>query len=263
MSARGEGSCDMNINGEKTIQKQFLKAFENSRDKLVIFDIGANIGDWTCMLGKEALRLKIYSRIEVHAFEPVPSTFQTLQENIAKNKFSDIAHFVPEALSNEEGVTRMFIEGDNAGSNSLHEFSLKKDVRSIQIRRTTIDLYSFRNNIKFIHLVKCDAEGHDMEVLLGAKRSFQEQKIGAFQFEYSSLWVYSRHYLKDVFDYFKGSPYVIGKITPHGLELHDQWNDNLERFYGCNYLILHKETRHWFQTRKMEWDAYNTLTVSS
>ena len=80
----------------------------------------------------------------------------------------------------------------------------------------------------------------------------------ACQFEYNYLWIYSRHYFKDVFDFIKGTGYCVGKITPGGVELYEQWHPELDRFIAGNYLLLHPDALNWFVTHKGQFDAYNT-----
>ncbi|HEX6912929.1 MAG TPA: hypothetical protein VF142_21145 [Longimicrobium sp.] len=62
----------------------------------------------------------------------------------------------------------------------------------------------------------------------------------AAQFEYNHRWVYARHFLKDVFDLMRGMPYAVGKLTPAGVELYDDWHFELERFFENNFLVLHR-----------------------
>lgn len=197
-------------------------------------------------------------RLEIHSFEPIPSTFMVLQERISKHQLRNIVHLVSQALSNEDGTAEMYISGETAETNSLHPDATNRDQRRIQIDKTTAYTYCSRNDIAIIHFLKCDTEGHDMEVLRGAKRLFDEQRVMACQFEYNHRWVYSRHYLKDVFDMFEGTVYSVGKITPNGIELYQGWHPELERFFEGNYILLHSAALNWFTTMTGNYDAHNT-----
>src|ERR1700691_2910494 len=74
-AARGDVRSDPRTNGEMLVQKA---AMDLSRAPSVVFDVGANRGDWTASLlghakGKE---------VTVHAFEPCLETHQRLAHRI-------------------------------------------------------------------------------------------------------------------------------------------------------------------------------------
>lgn len=262
LKARADSPNFARLNGEESLQRQLLIRFAAGQEKLVAFDVGANVGNWTWFLLQEALRLNVENRLVIHSFEPVPSTFKVLQKRITKHSLKNLVHLASQALSNEEGVDEMYVYGETSGTNSLHPDAMDRDQRRIQIDKTTAYTYCSRNDVQTIHFLKCDTEGHDMEVLHGAKSLFDEQRILACQFEYNHRWVYSRHYLKDVFDMFEGTPYTVGKVTPNGIELYRDWHPELERFFEGNYILLHPKAHHWFTTMTGKFDASGTYCAS-
>jgi FkbM family methyltransferase len=223
----------------------------------VVFEIGANIGEWSQSLLETALQFGL-EQIQVQAFEPTLATFQTLQTNLARHPLGRQVHCTPMALSNQVGTTELFVVGENAGTNSLHQDSLAKNSVKVQIATTTLDLFCQQNGIEQIHLVKCDTEGHDLYVLYGARGLIANERILVFQFEYNHRWVYSRHYLKDIFDFIKDTSYCIGKITPHGINLYSEWHPELDRFFEANYVIIHNSVLKWFNVHHGTFDAHNT-----
>ena len=54
----------------------------------------------------------------------------------------------------------------------------------------TAETYAEMRRIQRLHLVKCDAEGHDMEVLKGAESLFAKRKPDMWQFEYNHRWIW-------------------------------------------------------------------------
>ncbi|MES1998435.1 MAG: FkbM family methyltransferase [Pseudomonadota bacterium] len=263
LKARADSPNVAQFNGEELLQRQLLARFSAVQEKLVAFDVGANIGDWTWFILQETSRLNMGSRVEIYSFEPTPSTFKVLQERISKHQLQNISHLVPKALSNEDGTAEMYVTGETAGTNSLHPDAINRNQSRIQIDKTTAYAYCSSNGIQVIHFLKCDTEGHDMTVLQGAKKLFDEQRIMACQFEYNHRWIYSRHYLKDVFDMFEGTPYSIGKITPNGIELYQGWHPELERFFEGNYILLHSKALNWFTTVTGKHDEHNTYCAQS
>ena len=124
------------------------------------------------------------------------------------------------------------------------------------IDKTTVEEYCNLVNIKRIHFMKCDTEGHDMEVLIGAKALFKESRILVCQFEYNLRWIDSRHFLKDVFDLIVKLPYTIGKITPNGILYYEKYHPELDRFFEGNYLIVHKNALNWFKGKFGRFDKF-------
>jgi len=57
---------------------------------------------------------------------------------------------------------------------------------------------------------------------------------------------------------FKSTAYSVGKVTPNGIELYQDWHPELERFFEGNYILLHSEALHWFATMTGKFDTYNT-----
>jgi FkbM family methyltransferase len=259
MKARADSPNVSHLNGEESMQWQLLNRFASVQEKLVVFDVGANIGDWTWSLLQGASRLKLVDQLEIYCFEPTPSTFTVLQKRIFKHPLQKNAYLVSQALSSEDGTAEMYISGETTGTNSLHPDAMNRDQRCIQVDKTTVYTFCSRNDIAIIHFLKCDTEGHDFDILQGAKSLFDQQRIMACQFEYNHRWVYSRHYLKDVFDMFESSVYSIGKITPNGIELYQDWHPELERFFEGNYLLLHSEAFSWFISMTGKFDTYNTF----
>lgn len=261
LKARADSPNNERLNGEELLQQQIITKFSGEQQRLVVFDVGANIGNWTLSLLQEANKSNIEGRLEVHSFEPIPSTFAVLQDRINGHPLRRVVNLISLALSSENGTADMYVSAEGAETNSLHPDARHKDQWQIQIEIITLDNYCYQNNIKIIHFLKCDTEGHDMEVLLGAKRLFNEQRIMACQFEYNHRWVYSRHYLKDVFDMFESTPYNIGKITPVGIELYHEWHPELERFFEGNYILLHSAAINWFTVVIGEYDTYSTYCI--
>ena len=261
MRARAETSGGIENDGEQSIQREVLRACAAQVEKPVVFDVGANVGDWTASLLGIAEGRGVAKQLEVHCFEPVASTYLVLSERFRSGRHSTRVMLIPKACSNKAGVTQMFVVAEGAGTNSIYKDSLSRDGQPIQVEMTMVDTYCAENNVDVIHYLKCDTEGHDVEVMHGAARMFREQKIMAFQFEYNHRWVSSRHFLIDVFEFAADLPYRIGKITTDGVEIYDAWHPELERFFDGNYLLIHDSALPWFTTRTGGFDASNTYVV--
>jgi len=73
----------------------------------------------------------------------------------------------------------------------------------IEFKSTTLDEFCETNKIDFIDLLKIDTEGHEWDVLLGARRMLSERRIQFIQFEFNEMNVIARVFLKDFYDLLK------------------------------------------------------------
>ncbi|MBW2737528.1 MAG: FkbM family methyltransferase [Deltaproteobacteria bacterium] len=93
----------------------FFIRFIDSED--VVLDVGANIGAYTLLFARYAYRG------EVVGFEPEPTTFARLSENVGRNRLEGRVQLVNKAVGEEEGSLRFSI-GDKS---STHHVALDRD----------------------------------------------------------------------------------------------------------------------------------------
>ena len=153
---------------------------------------------------------------------------------------------INKAISNKIGKFDMYNFGENEGINSFfnNPFSDQSPrythTKIEKVFTTTIDIFCKENNINMIDYLKCDTEGNDLNVILGCQEMFKNEKIIALQFEYNWRWISSSSYLKDVFNHFENTNYLIGKMTRNKVQIIQEWNPEIEKFYEANYLIINK-----------------------
>lgn len=127
--------------------------FRADSDSPVIFDCGAN-------LGMASLYFKwLYPHARVQAFEPDPSTFRLLAENVASNHMDVEVHNC--ALWDQDGEVQFFVDSDNPGSllMSTDPTRLKGESIMVPARR----LSSFISGT--VDFLKLDVEGAEARVL--------------------------------------------------------------------------------------------------
>ena len=259
MKARKESSKAIDSNGEKMMQHALISQFMHEHQNLVVFDVGANVGEWALSLMDEAAKLGASEKIELHCFEPIESTFQTLEKTLEAYRDRGLIKLRKFALSSAEGSSSMFFLGENRGTNSLHSEPSCRDTRPVTVSKTTADLYSREAKVDIIHYLKVDTEGHDFAVISGCETLIKEGRVLVLQFEYNHRWVYSRHFLKDVFDHALGTAYAVGKITASGVEIYEKWHPELERFFEANYVMIRRDVLGRFPHRILTLDASNTF----
>ena len=229
------------------------------RRQACLFDVGANVGDWSSALLANC-RSRQYQLFELHVFEPVPSTASVLRKRLDGH---ECIHYEVSALSSAEGPDVMYLTGETAGTNSLHSGGEGSSSSLIPINKVTASQFCSSKGIDTIHLLKSDTEGHDMEVMIGALPLLKAGRIAVLQFEYNHRWIFSRHYLKDVFDMIEGLSYRVGKICPDHIEVYDKWYPEHERFFESNYVLLREDVMAWFDVRECSVDSHNAFTVAS
>ena len=256
--ARGEGLNDIASNGEALLQREFVAWSIRLSGRAVVFDVGANVGQWTLSLIREARRSHASGRIEIHAFEPEDAAFRILDECCERESGDLRVQRARCAMSSSDGEATLHVAGPAAGTNSLHPDMTSPSANTASVPTCAADSYCEGNGVPEVHFFKSDTEGHDFDVLLGAQGLFDNEGIGLFQFEYNHRWIYSRRYLKDVFEFANDRPYWIGKLTRRGIEIIERWHPELERFFETNYVLVHKDVLSGYTHRFLSLDASNT-----
>jgi FkbM family methyltransferase len=229
--ARRELSNLPEENGEYWLLTKFAQLAEDAGSILV--DIGANVGNWSetaaRALSSQSKRCKA-----LYAFEPARSTFVHLQDRLTRFTFAETLNA---AVSDASGVVNFFGMGDLAGTSSLYEMpgSAQETVNAL-----TLDQFAIDRGIERISFVKSDTEGHEMHVLRGASKLLSCGEIDVWQFEYNHRWVFSRSYLRDVFEFVTDKPYSVGRLTPASINTFKQWHPELERYFETNYVLIRK-----------------------
>ena len=224
---------DMDSNGELLVQREALKEAPSNRP-VVVFDVGANVGLWTRALaahsGERANDLLVY------AFEPCSSTAETLKSNIESWGLQGRVRISRSALSSSRKTGVMYCEGAGAGRNSLYALHGQTALSTETIECETLEEVCRSEALDHLDLVKIDTEGHDLEVLRGARGMLSRRAITMVQFEYNARWIDARCFLRDAFAILEEFGYRVGKVTPMGIEFYASWDPELESFREANFV---------------------------
>jgi len=197
------------VSGEKAFIK-YMKARHLFKDG-VILDVGANIGHYAVMLRENNITLPIF------AFEPHPVAFKKLEEA------ASVHHFIPVKRGAGE-VSATAVIYDYAGNTGSEHASMYKevisDLRNSEVEAVNIDLVSIdqfvtENNIAKIALLKIDTEGHELNVLKGAKDTIKRGLVNVIQIEFNEMNVISRTFFRDIIDILP--VYDFYRLLPDGL----------------------------------------------
>lgn len=243
--ARKESRNDMATNGELRLQRLVVDQLDPS-SRLVAFDVGARIGDWSRSLVEIASGRP--GGYQIHAFEPAPESRRTLDGALGPSIRAGKVRVNAVALSDEPGKSLFYVPHLMAGTSTLHPESGTAYETVFEVEMTTADQYCRLNNVDYIDLFKVDTEGNDLKVIRGARDLLAKGQVGVLQFEYNHRWVYSRSFL-DVYDLIQDTPYCIAKVCTDALEVYAEWHPELERFFETNYALIHERLVDRYQSR--------------
>jgi FkbM family methyltransferase len=178
-------------------ERRFLSEHLSPCQKPTVLDVGANEGSYAKAI------LAVNKNAQVFAFEPHPETYRRLSLCAAAiNGITAINAACGSAPS--QMVLYDYAGSPGSGHASLHAGVIEgiHEGASEQHVVDVIDLDSFatKHEISFIHLLKIDTEGHELEVLKGAVKLLGESRIKAIQFEFNEMNIVSRVFLKDFYD---------------------------------------------------------------
>lgn len=248
--ARREALSSPDANGEYWLLQNVLITADLTRVPVFI-DIGAYKGNWSERAASLLRRQNIMGR--VHAFEPTSSTFAYLSERF---KGSELVSTNRIALSDQSGEREFFVVGELVGTDSL----LRIDGATMEnVPALRLDDFLAEQRIDHVLFVKSDAEGHDLNILLGAAETLRHGQIDVWQFEYNHRWVGGRSLLKDVFDFIADKPYLIGKLYGNGIETYESWHPELERFFESNYVLVRTGSRYEKLCSRVHFNNRNVL----
>jgi FkbM family methyltransferase len=133
-----------------------------------VFDIGANLGWFSLQISR------FKSSTKVFAFEPIIDTYNTLVYNILINNFKNIIPY-NFGFSRESGLFDFFIDSNLSVNASLANVTGSDSVAKIQCFTKNFDEFVHSNSLK-VDFIKCDVEGAEYLVFLGATEVLKEQK---------------------------------------------------------------------------------------
>lgn len=148
------------IGYEKTSVNIFSKIIKPGD---VFVDIGTHVGLFSILAGN-----KVGKKGKVYSFEPIPENVNALKKNIALNNLQNV-EIINQALSSKSGK-KIFNIRQDTGLSGFYEHPLGETVRKISVQTTTID-EQFKG--KRVDFIKIDTEGHELQILRGAKQTLK------------------------------------------------------------------------------------------
>ena len=208
------------------------------RPRPVVFDVGANVGNWTQNL------LKLVPEAKVYMFDPSPGC----QDAIRGKNLPGVT-IIPCALGETPGEMAYYSSSPTDGSASLHQ---RRDTpfetfnyQQMTVPVRTLDEIIETEKIDFVDFMKMDIEGHELFALKGARHALAAGKIRALSFEFGCGNVNSRTFFRDFWDFLGAVNFAIYRITPGGKNiLVNDYYEDAEYFRGAtNYIAELKSNK--------------------
>jgi FkbM family methyltransferase len=219
--------------GERAV---LVRLAAKRKNRYCVFDVGANQGQFA----NQVLSVLGVDNVDLHCFEPSPSTFQIL--NDAMQPYPGL-HLNNEALGKEVGHAALYSNEVGSGLASLTrrrldhfgiDFSRVEDVLV-----STLDNYCATRGIEHIDLLKIDVEGHELDVLFGAESMFKANAIDMVTFEFGGCNIDTRTFFQDFFYFFSEKNMAIYRITPSGYLMRiEKYSEICEQFRTTNFVAV-------------------------
>ncbi|MBW4558381.1 MAG: FkbM family methyltransferase [Trichormus sp. ATA11-4-KO1] len=215
---------------------------------MVVFDVGANVGDYSILLSK-----LVGEPGTVYSFEPASDTFNKLQERICQFNCSNIYSIQKAVYSKNNQIEFNEFPEDFSVWNSIGKPKMLDPngtgeyvpiIKTEIVETITLDCFCKQHNIQKIDYLKIDVEGAESDVLQGAIESLQKKAIRFIQFEISQKMLEGlNREAKSTFEILIKNGYECHRITHSGDIGEEVKNSN--SFYE-NYIAFPLLPIHFF-----------------
>ena len=128
----------------------------------ICLDLGANVGFYTLLFARLACQG------QVHAFEPVESSWHILSTNVLVNGLANVT--VNRAAVGDCNVETEFTLASDPTYSSFVDTERRAAAGLIKVPVVTLDSYVQERGLERVDCLKVDVEGGEYKVLLGAER---------------------------------------------------------------------------------------------
>jgi FkbM family methyltransferase len=194
-------------------EREFLLAlgFAFHGNDIVVYDIGAHRGVVASALAKlENVR-------SVHAFEPIPRSFQRLVGEV-RTEPKVVCHKV--ALGSENRMGRLHVSAEAASSSLLpmaashrSEFPGTGDAVEIDVEIARLDDFILRQQLPLPDVLKIDVQGFELDVLEGGLSALKRARFCVVEMSFIPLYDGSPVF-DDIYRFLTGQGFVLRGAGP-------------------------------------------------
>ncbi|QIM53633.1 FkbM family methyltransferase [Hydrogenophaga crocea] len=223
-------SYDFDRNGERRLLERM-----GTLGARTVFDVGANVGDWTLAAAQ------LMPEAHIHSFELSPRTWRTLSQRVSGPRFT-VNNC---GMGDRDGSIAFKDYGENSTVNTIlsnatyHDAQQTAVVSEAQI--VTGDRYCEQHGIASIDLLKIDVEGADHLVLAGFERMLGARAVRVVQFEYGYTHGDAKFLMRDFHELFARHGYAVGRLERRGVAF-GPWHYKMNDFRsGPNYVAVRND----------------------
>jgi len=153
----------------------------------VVWDIGANVGAYTLLLGK--LIKSKNGKGRILSFEPESANFYSLNRNIQLNRLSEVITAIPMAFEKEFKMGEFFLSSNEPGSashglNRPESDGVKFKASHRQgILSISVDQFTSLKNVLFPNHIKIDVDGLEGEIIEGMNKTLKDERLRSIMIE--------------------------------------------------------------------------------
>ena len=159
---------------QNEISQTILRIASKNKTKMIVLDIGSNIGD-------KSLSIAYYfskNNFEyfIHSIEPTDFAYYKQLKNLELNK----------SLSNNIKLHKLYLTNNQKPKSTFSSWNLlKKNTHKIhkgvlkkigtETKKETLDNFIISNQIKNVKIIKIDVDGHELNILKSGREFIKKQ----------------------------------------------------------------------------------------
>jgi len=148
---------DIWIIKETCLDKDYERMGVVIRDGWIIIDIGAGLGDFTVSVARS------HPASTVYAYEPFANSFELLQNNVRRNKLTNVTAF-PIAIGGKDGMLTL----DVTSSGEAVQHSTATGQRGVTVKSVALNTVIASLPQRRCNFLKMDCEGAEFDILFNA-----------------------------------------------------------------------------------------------
>jgi len=214
------------------------KVITESGNDIILFDVGANKGDYSNHVMQ---RVTAGKKMSIHIFEPSSVHANALKKLFNGSVYPGHQFFINQAaLCHTESFAYLYADSEGSDLGSL--INLKNAIRPFdenkkeKVETLTIDGYMARHDIERIDFIKIDVEGGEFNVLSGASKAISEKRIKRIQFEFGAGNITARVFFHDFWEMLSDK-YSFYQVLSGGLVPIEAYSPDLEIFKTTNFYL--------------------------
>lgn len=177
------------------------------RPGALFVDIGANVGAYSILAAATGAA--------VISFEPVPSTFEHLLDNIHLNRFAARIDARNQAVGREAGVLRMTADRDT--TNQVIAEDADYAGTSVSVPQVALD--DALQGLPTPRMIKIDVEGFEADVLAGSRATLAKSELQAVVMELNGSGAQYGHHDQALRDAMASHGFMPCVYAPHSRQL--------------------------------------------